>query len=69
MSKQYAAYLSEYSFFKPFSHEPSFQPLRVRIVIAGAEGVGKSCIIKRFSIITLSIINKDHHYHHIVNDQ
>ena len=26
-----------------------FQPLRVRIVIAGAEGVGKSCIIKRFS--------------------
>merc|ERR1712180_276675 len=24
------------------------RPLRVRIVIAGAEGVGKSCIIKRY---------------------
>ena len=27
-----------------------FQPLRVRIVIAGAEGVGKSCIIKRYFV-------------------
>ena len=36
--------------FRNFQHRFPPQPLRVRIVIAGAEGVGKSCIIKRFAM-------------------
>ena len=45
-----------------FQHRFPPQPLRVRIVIAGAEGVGKSCIIKRFLHCILNDVHCCHHY-------